>query len=244
MSRAHRDIDINTFRALTYKDAYALAFAAADGQPIPCRGDKAVTNRFIEEGVLKFDREGNTLRPGVGLPKLYASGPERPGNKPAAVYQAVCEGTLSVPGDESIPQDIRTIEADETIDVTTRQTLIDARIGQGKFRRDVMARWDGACAFSGCLTEAVLRASHIKPWCKCSNKERLDPANGLLLAANLDALFDRRLISFEDDGRILISSSLSDGERELLHLSEGRLRGDIDARMRIYLAHHRKKFIG
>ncbi|MDE3037521.1 MAG: HNH endonuclease [Pseudomonadota bacterium] len=244
LSEARRDIDVNTSRALAYKDAYALAFAASKGEPIPCRGDKAVTNRFIEEGVLRYDRKMNTINPGTGLPKLYASGPERPGNKPGAIYQAVSEGTLSVlSDDEAIAKDIEKIALDKTIDTTTRKALIDARVGQGKFRRDVMARWENACAFSGCMTEAVLRASHIKPWCECSNEERLDPANGLLLAANLDALFDRGLISFEDDGRLLISSRLSDGERELLHLSEGRLRGNIDAFMRRYLAHHRKKFI-
>lgn len=38
-------------------------------------------------------------------------------------------------------------------------------------------------------------ASHIKPWRKCSNKERLDPQNGLLLTARINALFDCGLIS-------------------------------------------------
>jgi putative restriction endonuclease len=39
----------------------------------------------------------------------------------------------------------------------------------------------------------MLRASHIKPWSDCSNRERLDPLNGLLLVAHIDALFDNGL---------------------------------------------------
>ena len=45
-------------------------------------------------------------------------------------------------------------------------------------------------------------ASHAKPWAECANDaERLDVFNGFLLVANLNALFDRFLISFDDTGR-------------------------------------------
>lgn len=46
-------------------------------------------------------------------------------------------------------------------------------------------------------------ASHAKPWAECANDaERLDVFNGFLLVANLNALFDRFLISFDDTGRL------------------------------------------
>ena len=48
-------------------------------------------------------------------------------------------------------------------------------------------------------------ASHIKPWSKCNNEERLDPFNGLMLAPNIDALFDSGLITFDADGTNKIS---------------------------------------
>ena len=48
-------------------------------------------------------------------------------------------------------------------------------------------------------------ASHIKPWSVCNNQERLDMFNGILLSPNLDRAFDYGLISFNDDGTILIS---------------------------------------
>ena len=37
--------------------------------------------------------------------------------------------------------------------------------------------------------------------------------NGLLLVATLDAAFDAGLITFEDDGRILISGKLSESDQ-------------------------------
>ena len=38
-----------------------------------------------------------------------------------------------------------------------------------------------------------------------ANYERLDGANGLLLTPSIDHLCDRGLISFKDDGKLLIS---------------------------------------
>ena len=43
---------------------------------------------------------------------------------------------------------------------------------------------------------------------------RLCPYKGFLLAVNLDALFDKFLISFEDDGKIIISPELPQQDLE------------------------------
>lgn len=84
------------------------------------------------------------------------------------------------------------------------------RVGQEIFRGALMKYWGGACAVLGVTEPRLLRASHIKPWSECaSDAERLDVYNGLLLAAHLDAAFDAFLISFDDDGRILISTILT-----------------------------------
>ena len=89
---------------------------------------------------------------------------------------------------------------------TTREALIDARLGQGKFRAEVGDRWDNVCAVTGCGIIELLRASHIKPWRASTNPERLDPENGLLLAAHADALFDRGLITFAAMGPFVLAS--------------------------------------
>ncbi|QGQ27026.1 HNH endonuclease [Gimesia benthica] len=75
---------------------------------------------------------------------------------------------------------------------TTKEQLILARVGQGQFRKGVLALWNDRCAVTG--TTFAVRASHIKPWRDCSDDERIDPNNGLPLVATLDALFDSYLI--------------------------------------------------
>lgn len=102
---------------------------------------------------------------------------------------------------------------------TERAALIQARIGQGAYRRKLIELWQGRCAVTGCDIETVLVASHAKPWRECGNQERLDPYNGLLLAASVDRLFDKGLISFADDGRILVSACLTDTQLHRVGLS-------------------------
>lgn len=64
---------------------------------------------------------------------------------------------------------------------------------------------------TGYTFHPLLRASHIKPWSACeSAKERLDPYNGIVLAAHIDALFDKGWISFSNDGYILLSEELDE----------------------------------
>lgn len=59
------------------------------------------------------------------------------------------------------------------------------------------------------LAYPILIASHIKPFIKSSEEEAYDPNNGLLLSQNLDGLFDKGYISFQDDGTIILSERLS-----------------------------------
>jgi hypothetical protein len=121
---------------------------------------------------------------------------------------------------------------------TTKHALIAARLGQGQFRVRVAERWNNQCAVTGCSIVSVLRASHIKPWSKSSNKERLNPANGLLLIAHIDALFDCGCISFADDGRMILSASVGE-ELKRLQLPD-RLRREPTKAEKQFLAYHRR----
>lgn len=135
--------------------------------------------------------------------------------------------------------DIANADAKQTFLTTTeREALVQARIGQGPFRVALLQYW-GTCAVSGVSEPAVLRASHIKPWRDASNPERLDPANGLLLAAHLDALFDAGLITFDGAGQIRISLLLA--AEDMLQLgvtSTMRLRHLVVER-EAFMAYHR-----
>ena len=93
--------------------------------------------------------------------------------------------------------DIEAIIKDEIIPKTEKEQLISARIGQGNYRNKLINLWK-KCAVSECKMTDVLIASHIKPWRKSTNIEKLDPYNGLLLLPNYDKLFISPLIKEEE----------------------------------------------
>ncbi|NIK06858.1 hypothetical protein FHY11_000324 [Xanthomonas arboricola] len=147
-------------------------------------------------------------------------------------------------------QDLHQLSSEPS--TTTREQLIDARLGQGKFRREVLARWDGRCAVTGCTMVALLRASHVQPWAyvaKASRRlsggldPRLDPENGLPLVATLDALFDSGLMTFNDDGGALFADALTEKELVAMKLipARARLRSLPGDMMRHYLQIHREE---
>lgn len=148
-------------------------------------------------------------------------------------------------GESSSADDIQSVieqyDAAEILE-TTRKALVNARLGQGQFRTDVLAKWNNACAVSGVATLAALRASHIRPWSACkSNKERLDAYNGIPLVASLDALFDKYLISFDKNGKMLVSPSVPAPDRPKLGVG-GRLRLPLHKDAAEYMAQHREIF--
>lgn len=96
------------------------------------------------------------------------------------------------------------IETDTAIPETTREQLVLARRGQGKFR-DAVSHIETHCRITGVNRPEHLIASHCKPWRDSDNSERLDGENGLLLTPSIDHLFDRGFISFENNGDLLIS---------------------------------------
>src|SRR5439155_24772250 len=83
---------------------------------------------------------------------------------------------------------------------TEAERMVIQRIGQDVFRDALMDYWDGRCPLTGITEPALLRASHIVPWAECSDEQRLDIHNGLLLSAHWHAAFDQGIVSFADDG--------------------------------------------
>lgn len=125
-----------------------------------------------------------------------------------------------------------------TTNETQRELLLKARIGQGRFRSDLMAAW-GHCPISGVARPDLLRASHIKPWRSSNDGERLDADNGLLLGVHLDCLFDKGFISFDDNGGLLVSRHLTDAERLTFGLFPRPAPIALSVGNRTYMAHHR-----
>ena len=126
---------------------------------------------------------------------------------------------------------------------TETERLAKQRIGQDIFRASLEDYWSGRCPITGIADRALLRASHIKPWADCaSDEERLDVYNGFLLAAHLDAAFDAALMTFDDNGAVLLSPKLSENAAALLRQGADHVR--IADGHEMYLKHHRARFDG
>lgn len=114
-------------------------------------------------------------------------------------------------------EDLEAAEFDPSLNETEAEAFEKQRRGQEKYRQRLEDYWQHRCAVTGIAVPEVLRASHAKAWADCnSGAERLSPYNGLLLCANLDALFDKYLISFDNAGRMLVSSRIPSEQRKLL----------------------------
>jgi hypothetical protein len=125
---------------------------------------------------------------------------------------------------------------------TQKPQLVLARVGQGQFRADLDKLWGNSCAVTGCGMRNILRASHIKPWRASNDSERLDGHNGLLLSANIDALFNDGLITFADDGRIVLSRVIAQSDAEALGITDAALRRRLNKEQVRYMQTHRQQF--
>lgn len=153
---------------------------------------------------------------------------------------------LSAEDENTKDQLSRVMNASDLTD-TQKLQLIMARIGQGDFRKAVIDRAGGQCDVTGVDVVEILVASHIQAWADCgSSKERLNPANGLLLTPNLDKLFDRGFISFSNEGEMVVKdkkwiSNLLSHDSEWPYPSRS-LRNKPNEEQQWFLEKHRRKF--
>jgi putative restriction endonuclease len=136
---------------------------------------------------------------------------------------------------ESIIDDIINIYNQPQESETEKQNLILSRIGQGKYRKKLIEYWK-CCSVTKYQEVTLLIASHIKPWKKSNNFEKLDVFNGLLLIPNIDKVFDSGLITFKNDGTI-ITSDLFNNPLELGINSDMKI--ELNEEHKPYLEYHR-----
>ncbi len=105
--------------------------------------------------------------------------------------------------------------------VSSRQNEIrKARQGQGIYRDKLLAECP-FCPITMINDERLLIASHIKPWAVASDFEKLDPKNGFMLSPLYDKLFDRGLMTFSEDRRIMLSNWISPKNKERIGIKDG-----------------------
>lgn len=141
--------------------------------------------------------------------------------------------------DDSILVEEQNIRKNVQLGTTEREALIKSRIGQGLFRQLLIKYWNG-CSVTQCHTYPLLVASHIKPWRKSDNKQRIDVFNGLLLTPNLDKLFDLGYISFGKTGKIICSEFLTPSDRKIFGIDTRIVLRRIEEQHIPYLTYHQE----
>ena len=126
-------------------------------------------------------------------------------------------------------------------DITPGQkwTLTKARSGQGIFKDNVIKN-EKVCRVTGVADVNYLHASHIKPWSISDDTEKLHGCNGLLLSPHIHVLFDKGLISFSDEGKVLVSSKLDSSILNAWGIVKGSSTGSFSKMQREFMSYHRQ----
>lgn len=122
---------------------------------------------------------------------------------------------------------------------TEKQALLKIRIGHSELRNRIFNH-KKECEICGIKNNKLLIVSHIKPWSKSESCEKLDESNILLLCSMHDALFDKGLITFDDNGKILISSELDEEEQILVNIDADICIEISSERQKTFLKYHRE----
>lgn len=219
-----RIADLNAYVELIKRGTCFLPYQATDGIAFaPSRFIGYVGNSFVKaaankqrDGRLTNDAINEILRQGPALDAVFE-----------AEYLRFCSrigispspaGSFGVARKYWIIPDVAEridhfleleVLSDPHLTATEKNRLVKARVGQGAFREALLTQWKRRCCVTACAIDSVLRASHIKPWRVSSNAERVDRYNGLLLTANIDILFDKGIISFNDNGTLVHEKDIS-----------------------------------
>ena len=118
--------------------------------------------------------------------------------------------------------------------------LLKARHGHGAFRGS-LEKCEHSCRVTGVLDRRHLRARHIKPWSECSDAEKLDGDNGLLMSPHIAHLFERGYISFSDEGDLLVSQDLNPVVLSNWHIELPINVGEFRPEQCFYLDYHRRE---
>lgn len=119
------------------------------------------------------------------------------------------------------------------------EAVVQSRRNQGLFRKLLYDKYNGKCCLCGLEVGHLLVASHIKPWKDSDENEKVSVDNGLLLCPNHDKLFDTGDISFDENGRIMIASELSEEDCRLLNICKD-MHITLSEKTKLFMKYHRE----
>lgn len=134
--------------------------------------------------------------------------------------------------------DVKTDDLD-SLEGEERNAVIKARVNHSVFRKRLLEKYSH-CVLCGVSHQSLLNASHIIPWSDCNGKDRTNVNNGLLLCSGHDRVFDRGYISFDEEGRIMISDELSAEDCLFTNINKN-MRIEMNDEMKHFMAYHRAK---
>ena len=149
----------------------------------------------------------------------------------------IISGLLSAPKFDDYKE--KDIQGRTDITPGQKWTLTKARSGQGIFKDNVIKN-EKICRVTGVVDINYLHASHIKPWSKSDDIEKLHGCNGLLLSPHIHILFDKGLISFSDEGEVLVSSKLDSSILNAWGIVKGSSTGNFSKMQREFMSYHRQ----
>lgn len=114
----------------------------------------------------------------------------------------------------------------------------------GVFKREIPKIYDYQCAISGMRVESTTNAQlvdacHIVPFA-ISKDDTI--TNGISLSPTYDALFDKHLISFENNGKIILSDEIETAAFEKIGVTGQEQIRDLSFGNKQYLDQHRHRF--
>ena len=128
----------------------------------------------------------------------------------SATAEAIAEANQAIGAEASDDDDSQQHAVGEDLIAETK-----VRRGQALFRATVLSAYQNRCCITGLDDARLLNASHIVPW-RDDPANRLNPRNGLCLSTLHDRAFDRGLITFDDDLRLLLSPELDRSQSHFL----------------------------
>jgi putative restriction endonuclease len=144
--------------------------------------------------------------------------------------------------DLTFDEEEQSLISDATLSETVKATLVQARRGQGQFRKRVHLVEIG-CRVTQVTAEKLLVASHIKPWKDSNNEERMSGNNGLFLSPHIDALFDKGYITFSTQGEMLVSPQLEQDVLTRWKINPSKSVGKFNEEQKYFLDfHNRERF--
>ena len=194
---------------------------------------------------LQSDSEYYTLMREVGIPNIsYLSimKLKKPNGKIAYYCRIFIDYNSDIVPYES-PMEQEQEEEILASDLTDKRkhNLLDARQGQGEYRKKLLEECH-FCPFTLVNDERLLIASHIKPWVKSNEKEKVDPKNGFALTPTYDKLFDQGYITFNPDKTLKVSPWISPMNQNRLQIYDGKMLNQLqlDEKREKYLKYHRE----